>query len=303
MKIANSLAQNIVESLGGDWRGDQGNVPGFGNSKGDRRVSVCGHPNDPDDVLVHSFGRADALEFKAELRRRGLLPPRYHATRDWQGPISRPSPRERRLTEAQTRNREFARRIWDESAPALGTAAETYIQTARGIGCELPASLRFHPRCLRGKGELSLPALIAAITDPVSGEFLATHRIFLRPDGSGKADIPKEQQKMSLGPSGGGAVVLGDLFATDGPILEGEGVETTLTACWIMGLAGIATLSASTLGRPPLPPGWSVIILADRGADAAAERAAELRAGEGREVRIALPPDGCKDFNDAVRGA
>ena len=45
-----------------------------------------------------------------------------------------------------------------------------------------------------------------------------------------------------------------------------------------------------------------MIVLADRGGENGARKAAEIRAAEGREVRIALPPEGFKDFNDIVRG-
>jgi hypothetical protein len=139
------------------------------------------------------------------------------------------------------------------------------------------------------------------VTVPTTGEFRAVHRIYLKPDGSGKADLSRERQKMSLGPTKGAAVVLGDLSG-QGPILEGEGVETVLSVVQALGLPGIATLSLSCLGLPPLPVGRPVIILADRGGELGAEKAAKLRAAEGREAHVMFPPDGFKDFNDVIRG-
>lgn len=68
-----------------------------------------------------------------------------------------------------------------------------------------------------------------------------------------------------------------------------------------LGRPGIATLSTSTLGRPPLPAGRAVVILADRGAEEAAQRAADMRRREGRHVWIATPPTPHKDFNDLLR--
>lgn len=95
--------------------------------------------------------------------------------------------------------------------------------------------------------------------------------------------------------------MLGDLDTTAHAIFEGEGIETTLSACMALDRPGIATLSASTLGRAPLPVGRPVVILADRGAEAAAERGASLRVAERRRVWIATPPEDFKDFNDVLR--
>lgn len=301
---AQSLARQIVHALGGDWSGSGGLVPGMGHSVHDRSISIKDHPDRPGDVLVHSFGRDDAMTFKRELRDRGLLPQRGGGNGlprlpSWQ---ARPKPLAG-LTDDQMRRQSSARRIWDDALPLAGdTAAAAYLTIARGLPGPWPASLRFHPRCPRGKGEPPLPALVAAVTMPTTGECRAVHRIYLRADGLAKAELPRERQKMSLGPTSGAAVVLGDLNDGEGPILEGEGIETTLTVVQAMGLPGIATLSVSSLGRAPLPSGRPVIVLADRGGEDGARKAAGMRWAEGRVVRIAIPPEGKKDFNDIVRG-
>src|SRR5262249_31623541 len=156
---------------------------------------------------------------------------------------------------------------------AADTPARAYL-IARGVTLPPPASLRFHPETPM-PGNSRHPALVASVVDPVTGTFLAVHRIALRPDGSGKADI--ETKKATLGSSRGGAVVFGQLGDV---IVEGEGVETALSAVE-GGASGIATLSASTLGRVPLPKGvMRVIILGERGSEPAAETAARLRHAE-----------------------
>jgi hypothetical protein len=64
-----------------------------------------------------------------------------------------------------------------------------------------------------------------ARVDDHDGKFVAAHRTWLLPDGSGKADLL--EPKWSLGPVGGGAVRL----APAGPVLAvAEGIETALTA-------------------------------------------------------------------------
>lgn len=188
-------------------------------------------------------------------------------------------------------------RLWERAGPIGGTLAETYLR-ARAISCELPETLRFCPSVVM-PGGATVPALVARIEVPSSGEFVAVQRTGLAADGLGKADI--ETRKASLGRTAGGAVVLGDV--REAPvILEGEGIETVLSACQATGLPGIATLSAGTLGKPGLPDGCSVIVLGDRGSETAAEAGARRRLAEGREVRIAYPPEGPdKDFNDLLK--
>ena len=193
--------------------------------------------------------------------------------------------------------------IWGRAQTGGGTLAEVYMR-ARGITGPLPLSLRFAPHTRMPDGG-SYPAVIAAVTAPATGEVIAIQRTALRSDGSAKADI--ETKKAHVGKSSGGAVVLGDLAADDGPIIEGEGVETVLSVFDALGRSGIATLSQSTLGKPPLPPGRAVVILIDRGAEAAARAAAARRYAEGRAVRLARVPDDVRqgekgtDANDVLR--
>ena len=87
----------------------------------------------------------------------------------------------------------------------------------------------------------------------------------------------------------------------EGVIAEGEGVETVLSAVEV-GASAIATLSASLLGRVPLPKAVTgVIILGERGSEPAAEDAARLRHADGRSVYIVYPPAPHKDLNDVLR--
>jgi hypothetical protein len=206
----------------------------------------------------------------------------------------------RRLSSDQTYQegdgaREFAHKLWAAARPiATDTPARAYL-IARGITLPPPASLRFHPETPM-PGNSRHPALVASVADPVTGTFLALHRIALRPDGSGKADM--EPAKATVASSGGGAVVFGQLVEV---VVEGEGIETVLSAVEA-GAVGIATLSASTLGRVPLPKAVTrVIILGERGSKPAAEAAARRRHAEGRSVGIVYPPAPHKDLNDLLR--
>ena len=97
-----------------------------------------------------------------------------------------------------SKKNDYARKVWDEGQSLAGSVAETYLREARGTAAALPASLRYHPAAWHGPLRRSLPAMIALIE---GGDGFSINRTFLRSDGSGKADIPKELQKMRLGRS------------------------------------------------------------------------------------------------------
>jgi hypothetical protein len=195
----------------------------------------------------------------------------------------------------QAAERDFAACLWREAAPVENTAAEHYLRQ-RGIKGELPSSLRYSPAVRMPSGSRH-PAMLAAITDPVTGEFLALQRTALTPDGR-KADI--DPVKATVGSSANGAVVIGDLTKGE-TVIEGEGVETVLSGTSAMaGLPGIATLSGGTLGRVPLPKSLTtIIILGEHGSERYAQEAATRRHAEGRKVFIAYTPTKeHKDLND-----
>lgn len=218
-------------------------------------------------------------------------------------PGSRPPNRSRRHLETDAaNNRSRAIELWRGTSPVSGTAAEIYLR-ARGIVGELPSSLRFHRDVAMPDGGRH-PCLIAAVTDPATGDVLAIQRTALRADGSAKAAI--EPAKAALGSTRGGAVVFGELKLGEA-IIEGEGVETVLSGCDVMGWPGVATLSCEALGKPPLPADRPVVILVDRGAEEKARLSAKRRHEEGRSVRLALMPHNMRpgqlgtDANDLLR--
>ena len=88
-------------------------------------------------------------------------------------------------------------------------------------------------------------------------------------------------------------------------LLVGEGIETVLSAMNATGLPGWAALSTSGLTSLNLPSEVREVTIAadaDAAGQNAAKKAAERWIGSGRTVRIAYPPGGYNDFNDALRG-
>lgn len=190
-----------------------------------------------------------------------------------------------------------AKRLWDEAQPIAGTVAEAYLRDVRGISCPLPPTLRFHGACWHGPTARRYPAMVAL----VQGAGLpAVHRTYLRPDGSGKADI--EPAKAMLGAVAGGAVRL-----SGGPsrLVAGEGIESTLSlACGL--LCGPATLWAalSTSGLrglrlPPQPSRLTIACDGDGPGREAAHALAERAHALGWKVGTIDPGNGF-DFNDIL---
>ncbi len=195
--------------------------------------------------------------------------------------------------------RQYAQRLWDSSAAADGTIVELYLHR-REIHARPPSCLRFipcHPHKPSGK---SFPVMLAAVTD-CAGKLQAVHRTYLARDGVGKA--PVEPTKMTLGAVGGFACHFAPAGAT---LAVAEGIETGLSVQQATGIPTWAALSAGgvrSLILPPLPLAAEITICADNDGNGcgqnAAYDAAQRWVGEGRRVRIALPPVG-QDFNDVI---
>ncbi len=139
-----------------------------------------------------------------------------------------------------------------------------------------------------------------------TNEILVLHRIYLRPDGAAKADIPNP--KKMLGKVSGGAVHLAST-GDDGRLGLCEGIETGLAVMTAMSELPVwAALSTSYLEQALLPPeAREILILADNDSSGAGLRAAETTArklkAKGRKVAICQPPAADTDFNDLLRDA
>lgn len=196
-------------------------------------------------------------------------------------------------------NREMARGLWREAVPLLGSLAEAYLRS-RGLSLPHGAPLRFHPACRRGAERL--PAMVALMTGPTTGEPCGVHRTFLALDGTGKAPP---------GPSGEGAkMMLGTAgvvrLTPDEDVTLGlglcEGIETGLTLLQRFGHAPVwAAAAAGAVARFPLLHGIEALtVFADADAPGlASARACKARWAEaGREVRVVWPGQAGRDFAD-----
>jgi phage/plasmid primase-like uncharacterized protein len=135
---------------------------------------------------------------------------------------------------------------------------------------------------------------------------VAMHATYLSPNGNGKADVPKQQQRASFGPIKGAAVRLGSPRAGEW-FAVAEGIETTLSVAAACAMPAWAALSAGGIRSLMLPrEATHVIICADHDVGGVGESAARDAAArwlaEGRRVKLALPPRAGIDFNDILSG-
>ena len=192
------------------------------------------------------------------------------------------------------RKQEIARRIWAEAVDPRGSPVERYLQS-RGVCLPGEPVIRFHPRCPRAGGPL--PAMVALMSDPVTGKPCGIHRTFLKADGSSKA--PVAQPKMMLGSAG---VIRLDDQPCEGLGLA-EGIETALSVGQRIGWGPVwAAGTRGGIDRFPLLPGRCLNLFADGDMPglSAARACAQRWAEAGLEVWIHVAPAG-QDWNDAAQ--
>ena len=187
----------------------------------------------------------------------------------------------------------YAGSAWDERIAV-------YLR-ARGIRRTSPV-LRFHEQAPHRLGA-RLPAMLAPVVD-VDGEQTGVHMTYLRRDGAGKADLPKEFQRECRGVIHGGAIRL-MTFDPGVELVIAEGIETGLSVAELFDLPCWSAVYAGGLEDLELPPDVRrIIIAADNDVSGAGQRNAlaayDRWTAEGREVRIKCPPDAGDDFNDVL---
>ena len=216
-----------------------------------------------------------------------------------------------------------ARRVWAEGVGVHGTLAATYL-ASRGLRLPNPIvndddyrygwdpfSLRFHPHCQRGPRELpggpcSAPALLAALVEPVTGDFVGVHRTFLLDDGSGKApplriaDVTLPS-KAILGTWGVVKLVQDDRVGH--ALALAEGLENAITIAqqasyttiWAAGRADGIRSFPLLFGIEAL----SIFVDGDQAGRSAAASCAKRWTRDGREVILHSPP-ARYDWNSAL---
>jgi hypothetical protein len=245
------------------------------------------------------------------------------------GTVDRPTPAEARRpdperaneTEAAERKRYLG---WYEGAvQAVGDPVDGYLG-GRGLGrdiIERPAVLRFAPDCLYGKDQqsnrwLRHPAMLAPVTDPLSGAFLSLHCTYLESVNGVWRKVSSDPPRRCWGRYGGGVIELSNGASgkalRDAPegagCLIGEGIENAMSASFLRPeLHALAGLNIGNIPKIALPPQFGLVVLVvdDDGERTALnetrDRAIERWRREGRRVERMVPTRGYKDLNDQLK--
>ena len=286
-------ARELTLALGGKWYGRFGAAP-----------CPCCQPERRKGQTALTLGDGNGGRLLAHCKRSGCAFTDIAAAAGLRsGDYTPPDPatraqRERERRAEAVKRAEQAKRLWQEAQPIAGTRAERYLR-GRGITCDLPRTLRFHPNAWHGPTARRYPAMVAAVQGAGAA---AVHRTWLRADGSGKADI--EPAKAMLGATAGGAVRL-----TDGPsrLVVAEGIESALSLlCGLLDgpatvWAALSTSGMRGLHLPPEPGRLTIAPDGDGPGREAAHALAERAHGLGWKVGILDPGTGA-DFNDILTG-
>ncbi len=220
--------------------------------------------------------------------------------------------REHRDAMDRKKRHESAAEIWAASQRLCGAPLD-YLRS-RGLNPKIACGqIRAHAGLKHPDGA-AFPALVGRVA-ALDGSGCGVWRIFVAPDGSGKA--PVENAKLGLGNTAGGAVRIGGVASEIG---IAEGIETAL-ACRQMIFADTgrlvpvwAALSTSGMRAIELPPEiTSIRIYADAdsekmlkgmgkpspGLEAAKDLSERLKT-EGRNIVISIPSPG-NDWLDDLR--
>lgn len=286
-------AREVTLALGGRWHGRYGTAPcPVCQPEGRREQNALTLADGKAGLLAHCK-RAEC-DFLDILGAAGLRSDDYCAP-----DLSRIAQRHTEAKAQAEKRAMTAKRLWAETQPITGTVAENYLR-GRGISCALPDTLRFHSHCWHGPSESRWPAMVALVE---GGEGFAVHRTYLRPDGSGKAELAGGD-KLMLGATAGGAVRLSGGVSR---LVVAEGIESALSLlCGLLAEPATvwAALSTSGLRSLRLPENPSRLVIAGDGdqpgreaAHALATRAHTL----GWSVAMLDPGNGA-DFNDVLTG-
>ena len=272
-------AKNIVEKLGGVWRGTRGECRCPAHNDGSPSLSVrLGDTA----VLFHCFAGCTPVEVMKALQRLKLHD---------RSPVSMPEAKPKRDMSA------LALRLWKASQPIAGTLAEDYL-LARGLTGPVSKALRFNPATIIGSGadKRTMPAMIASVENDLG--VVAVQRTFLDPNDVLHKPIPKP--KVSLGLLGTAAIRLAP--ATDELGLA-EGIEDALSAIAWFGTPTWALGGVERLAFVAIPEKVRrIVVYGDRGraAERLLEKARDHLTANGREL-VSRVPDAHDDWNDAWR--
>lgn len=215
---------------------------------------------------------------------------------DWQPP---PQAKRRKPDGTDTRSAR-ALPVFDSAKLISGTPAAAYLDF-RGLAGVTSSALRYAPAVRHPNATGTFPAMLALVVSTATGEPIGLHRTFIKADGTGKADL--EPAKASKGPIRGGAIML-DTPIPGRPLVIGEGIETSLSVGFLLGVPAWSAVAAGNMASIIPPRDVSEVLIAadhDEPGQREAHAAALRMKACGVRVRIITPPTPGQDFNDLLR--
>ncbi len=188
--------------------------------------------------------------------------------------------------------------LWVASKPLSGVAL-AYLDTRR---CRIPpgdGDLRWHPSLKHPTGYVG-PALVARITDALTGEPLSLHRTWIRADGR-KADVEPPRLLLAGHRKQGGVIRLWPDESVTHGLGVAEGIESALSLAWAFEPTW-SVIDAGNLAALPVLPGIEVLTIAadnDVAGQSAADECAQRWADAGCEAFITTQRQ--NDINDAIQ--
>lgn len=197
------------------------------------------------------------------------------------------------------KRREMLNDLWFGAVPTeAGDIVHQYL-ASRGLDDDqYPSSIRTAANCYYSRG-LNLPAMLAKVVD-LDGKPVNVHRTFIRPDGTGKADV-QAPRKMMPGEIPAGACVR--LGAVQEQIGIAEGIETAFAAMHHYHMPVWSAINSTMLAKWEPPAGvTSVCIFGDNdkkfGGQAAAYALAHKLTTKGVEASVHIPEQPGTDWAD-----
>lgn len=196
---------------------------------------------------------------------------------------------------------EFGLALWDACRPLAGEAL-AYLDARACVAPPAGGDLRYHPALKHPPSGMVGPALVALVTDAVTGQPLTLHRTWIQADGN---KAPLDPPRMLLGGhrKAGGVVRLWPDEDVSTGLGVGEGIESCLSLAHALQPVW-AALDAGNLAAFPVLEGIEALTIAadhDDAGIAAAHACGERWAAAGREVRIVMPEHQKADLNDVAR--
>lgn len=198
--------------------------------------------------------------------------------------------------------RRMLRTAYQNTAPIrVGDLAHRYLASRKLDEQVYPGALRFAEAMRDGEGGIR-PAMVAMVSVNGAKPFVTMHRTFLRPDGSGKADMTSPRKLMAGSLPDGACVALSEW--RQGQVLGiAEGIETALSAANMFGIPVWAAINATMMTKWFPPEGCEdVVIFGDNDASHTGHAAAftlsrKLRAKKIRTT-VRLPDVEGEDWAD-----